>query len=104
MAAEPVNVNEFQELARQALPKMYYDYYASGPEDQHTLRENVEAFHRITIRPRILVDVRRIDLSTTVLGHKISAPIMIAPTAMHKLAHPEDQNPSQLFVKDSFKY
>ncbi|GLU14209.1 hypothetical protein SLE2022_307930 [Rubroshorea leprosula] len=91
MAAEPVNVNEFQELARQALPKMYYDFYAGGAEDQHTLRENVEAFHRITIRPRILVDVSRIDLSTTVLGHKISAPIMIAPTAMHKLAHPEGE-------------
>ena len=48
MAAEPVNVNEFQELARQALPKMYYDYYSGGAEDQHTLKENVEAFHRIT--------------------------------------------------------
>ena len=48
MAAEPVNVNEFQELARQALPKMYYDFFAGGAEDQHTLRENVEAFSRIT--------------------------------------------------------
>ncbi|XP_022715330.1 peroxisomal (S)-2-hydroxy-acid oxidase GLO4-like isoform X2 [Durio zibethinus] len=91
MAAEPVNVNEFQELARQALPKMYYDYYSGGAEDQHTLKENVEEFHRITIRPRILVDVSRVDLSTTVLGYKISAPIMIAPTAMHKLAHPEGE-------------
>ncbi|OMO66085.1 FMN-dependent dehydrogenase [Corchorus olitorius] len=91
MAAEPVNVNEFEELARQALPKMYYDYYRGGAEDQHTLKENVEAFQRITIRPRVLVDVSRIDLSTTVLGYKISAPIMIAPTAMHKLAHPEGE-------------
>ena len=48
MAAEPVNVNEFQELARQALPKMYYDYFSGGAEDQHTLRENIEAFSRIT--------------------------------------------------------
>lgn len=47
MAAEPVNVNEFQELARQALPKMYYDYYRGGAEDQHTLKENEEEFHRI---------------------------------------------------------
>ncbi|KAK6284285.1 hypothetical protein POUND7_003237 [Theobroma cacao] len=91
MAAEPVNVNEFQELARQALPKMYYDYYSGGAEDQHTLKENVEAFHRFTILPRVLVDASRIDLSTTVLGYKISAPIMIAPTAMHKLAHPEGE-------------
>lgn len=48
MAAEPVNLNEFQELARLALPKMYYDFYAGGAEDEHTLKENVEAFHRIT--------------------------------------------------------
>ncbi|KAM7471887.1 hypothetical protein LguiA_010070 [Lonicera macranthoides] len=91
MAGEPVNVNEFQELARQALPKMYYDFYTGGAEDQHTLRENVEAFCRITIRPRVLVDVCRIDTSTTILGYKTSAPIMIAPTAMHQLAHPEGE-------------
>ncbi|KAA8540339.1 hypothetical protein F0562_024742 [Nyssa sinensis] len=70
---------------------MYYEYYAGGAEDQHTLRENVEAFRRIIIRPRILVDVSRIDMSTTILGYKISAPIMIAPTALHKLAHPEGE-------------
>lgn len=91
MASEPVNVNEFQELARQVLPKMYYDFYTGGAEDQFTLKENVEAFRRITLRPRVLVDVSRIDTSTTVLGYKISAPIMIAPSAMHQLAHPEGE-------------
>ncbi|XP_065617611.1 peroxisomal (S)-2-hydroxyacid oxidase GLO4-like isoform X2 [Quercus suber] len=91
MEGEPVNVNEFQELARQALPKMYYDFFSGGAEDQYTLKENVEAFRRITFRPRILVDVSRINLSTTVLGYKISAPIMVAPSAMHKLAHPEGE-------------
>ncbi|XP_075667384.1 peroxisomal (S)-2-hydroxyacid oxidase GLO4-like isoform X4 [Castanea sativa] len=91
MVGEPVNVNEFQELAREALPKMYYDFYAGGAEDQYTLKENLEAFHRIMIWPRILVDVSRIDMSTTVLGYKISAPILIAPTALHKLAHPEGE-------------
>ncbi|CAN6573627.1 unnamed protein product [Malus baccata var. baccata] len=91
MASEPVNVNEYQELARQALPKMYYDFHTGGAEDQHTLKENVEAFRRITLRPRILVDVSRIDMSTTVLGYKISAPIMLAPTSMHQLAHPEGE-------------
>ncbi|KAH7866489.1 hypothetical protein Vadar_021064 [Vaccinium darrowii] len=49
MAQEPVNVNEFQELARRALPKMYFDFYNGGAEDQHTLRENKEAFRRITM-------------------------------------------------------
>ncbi|KAL4625281.1 hypothetical protein ACB092_05G014500 [Castanea dentata] len=91
MVGEPLNVNEFQELAREALPKMYNDFYAGGAEDQYTLKENVEAFRRIMIWPRILVDVSRIDMSTTVLGYKISAPILIAPTALHKLAHPEGE-------------
>nr|POF10939.1 peroxisomal (s)-2-hydroxy-acid oxidase glo4 [Quercus suber] len=91
MEGEPVNVNEFQELARQALPKMYYDFFSGGAEDQYTLKENVEAFRRITFRPRILVDVSRINLSTTVLGYKISAPIMVAPSSRHKLAHPEGE-------------
>ncbi|PPE02812.1 hypothetical protein GOBAR_DD00181 [Gossypium barbadense] len=91
MEGEPVNVNEFQELARQALPKIYYDYYSGGAEDEYTLKQNVEAFQGITIRPRILVDVSRIDLSTTVLGYQISAPILIAPSAKHKWAHPEGE-------------
>ncbi|XWS12186.1 hypothetical protein CRYUN_Cryun37aG0068200 [Craigia yunnanensis] len=88
MAAEPVNVNEFRELARQALPKMHYDFYTGGAEDQYTLKENEEAFSRIIIQPRILRDVSSIDLSTTVLGYNISMPVMIAPTSMQKLANP----------------
>jgi (S)-2-hydroxy-acid oxidase len=42
-------------------------------------------------RPRVLVDVSNIDMSTSMLGYPISAPIMIAPTAMHKLAHPKGE-------------
>ncbi|XP_065866990.1 peroxisomal (S)-2-hydroxyacid oxidase GLO4-like isoform X1 [Euphorbia lathyris] len=91
MAAEAVNVNDFQVLAKQVLPKMYYDFYTGGAEDEHTLKENVEAFRRITFRPRVLVDVSTISMSTTILGHTISSPIMIAPTAMHKLAHPQGE-------------
>ncbi|XP_068658322.1 peroxisomal (S)-2-hydroxyacid oxidase GLO4-like [Aristolochia californica] len=91
MAKDPVNVNEFEELAWEALPKINYDYFRGGAEDQYTLKENVAAFQRITFRPRVLVDVSSIDMSTSILGHKISAPIMIAPTGMHELAHPEGE-------------
>ncbi|KAJ8774242.1 hypothetical protein K2173_009673 [Erythroxylum novogranatense] len=91
MTTEPVNVNEFQGLARQALPKMYYDFFAGGAEDQHTLKENMEAFRRITFRPRVLVDVSKIDMSCNILGYRISAPVMIAPTSVQKLAHPEGE-------------
>ncbi|PON43582.1 Alpha-hydroxy acid dehydrogenase, FMN-dependent [Parasponia andersonii] len=77
MASEPVNVNEFQELARKVLPKMYYDFYSGGAEDQ--------------LRPRVLIDVSRINMSTTVLGYKIPAPILIAPISMHHVAQPEER-------------
>ncbi|KAJ8553231.1 hypothetical protein K7X08_023909 [Anisodus acutangulus] len=69
---------------------MYYDFFAGGAEDQYTLKENIEAFRRITIQPRILVDVSRIDMSTIILGHKMSAPIIVAPTSSHQLAHPQE--------------
>ncbi|KAH6793116.1 Aldolase-type TIM barrel family protein [Perilla frutescens var. hirtella] len=85
------NVREFEPIAREQLPKMVYDYYASGAEDQWTLQENRNAFSRILFRPRILVDVSQIDTSTTILGYKISMPIMVAPTAMQKMAHPEGE-------------
>ncbi|KAG1348209.1 putative peroxisomal (S)-2-hydroxy-acid oxidase-like [Cocos nucifera] len=88
---EITNVMEYQAIAKQKLPKMVYDYYASGAEDEWTLHENREAFSRILFRPRILIDVSRIDMTTTVLGFKISMPIMIAPTAMQKMAHPEGE-------------
>ncbi|KAL5731739.1 (S)-2-hydroxy-acid oxidase [Ranunculus cassubicifolius] len=88
---EITNVEEYELLAKQKLPKMVYDYYASGAEDQWTLRENRNAFTRIRIRPRILVDVSNIDTSTSILDYKISMPIMIAPSAMHKMAHPQGE-------------
>ncbi|XP_038987902.1 peroxisomal (S)-2-hydroxy-acid oxidase GLO5-like isoform X1 [Phoenix dactylifera] len=91
MSMEITNVTEYQAIARQKLPKMVYDYYASGAEDEWSLKENREAFSRILFRPRILIDVSRIDMTTTVLGFKISMPIMIAPTAMQKMAHPEGE-------------
>lgn len=89
--AEVTNVTEYQAIAKEKLPKMVYDYYASGAEDQWTLAENRNAFSRILFRPRILIDVSKIDMTTTVLGFKISMPIMIAPSAMQKMAHPEGE-------------
>ncbi|XP_022715521.1 peroxisomal (S)-2-hydroxy-acid oxidase-like isoform X1 [Durio zibethinus] len=88
---EITNVSEYEAIAKEKLPKMVYDYYASGAEDQWTLKENQNAFSRILFRPRILIDVSKIDMTTTVLGFKISMPIMIAPTAMQKMAHPEGE-------------
>ncbi|KAJ1841322.1 hypothetical protein LPJ57_010340, partial [Coemansia sp. RSA 486] len=63
------------------------DYYRSGAQDMHTLRDNQRAFDRIALRPRVLRDVSRIDTATKLLNHQISSPICIAPTAMQRMAH-----------------
>ncbi|KAI3455649.1 hypothetical protein Pfo_012312 [Paulownia fortunei] len=90
MTAECASISEFQELARLALPKMYYDYHAGGAENQHTLEENVRAFQRIMQVPKpVTLNISGIDMSTTIMGCRTSAPIMVSPTAMHQLAHPE---------------
>uniref|UniRef100_A0A1D1ZD49 (S)-2-hydroxy-acid oxidase n=1 Tax=Anthurium amnicola TaxID=1678845 RepID=A0A1D1ZD49_9ARAE len=88
---EITNVSEYEAIAKEKLPKMVYDYYASGAEDQWTLKENRNAFSKILFRPRILIDVTKINMTTTVLGYNISMPIMIAPTAMQKMAHPDGE-------------
>jgi 4-hydroxymandelate oxidase len=83
--AEAISLEDFEALARQRLPKMAFDYYASGADDELTLHDNVAAFDRIALRYRVLVDVSRRELATKVLGHPVSMPVLIAPTAFHGL-------------------
>ena len=86
-----VGIDDFERHARDRLPQMVYDYYAGGAGEEWTLRENVRAFDRWVLRPRVLVDVAKVDLSTTVLGQPLPFPIMLAPTAFQRLAHPEGE-------------
>ncbi|GJD10545.1 Peroxisomal (S)-2-hydroxy-acid oxidase GLO5 [Galdieria sulphuraria] len=87
----PVNTYEYQALAKSKLPKMIYDYYASGADDQYTLEDNMAGFRRIRLRPRVLVDISVQDISTTLLGISSSFPLIIAPAAMQKMAHPQGE-------------
>jgi 4-hydroxymandelate oxidase len=88
---DAINLEELEERARELLPQMAYDYYASGANDEVTLRENRAAYERITLLPRMLVDVSVRDMGTTVLGEPVSMPILIAPVALPGLAHPEGE-------------
>jgi 4-hydroxymandelate oxidase len=83
---EVMNLRELEELARARLARPAWDYYASGADDERCVRRNCEGFERIALHYRVLVDVARRDLSTTVLGHRLALPIAVAPTAFHKLA------------------
>lgn len=88
---QPVNVEEFEAVAREKLPQGIYDYYAGGAGDEITLAENRAAFRRRMIKYRVLVDVRDRDLSCSLLGHTLPFPVILAPTALHKMAHPEGE-------------
>jgi 4-hydroxymandelate oxidase len=88
---DPLNLFELEELARAKLAKTTFDYYASGAHDEIALRENVAAWARVKLHPRVLVDVSRRGAATSVLGHAVSLPVLVAPTAFHKLAHDEGE-------------
>lgn len=88
---EPINISDFEILAKEKLHKHAFDYYSSGANDEITLKENCNAFKRIYLNYRVLVDVSKRDLSTEILGHKISMPVIIAPTAFQKMAHPDGE-------------
>lgn len=87
----PVNVSELEPLARAQLTNDAYAYAAGGSGDEHTLRWNVEAWARIRLAPRFLVDVGTVDTTLQLLGHDLAAPILLAPTAAHRLFHPEGE-------------
>ena len=89
--SEPVNVEEFEVLARARLDPPVYDYYAGGAEDEVTVRGNREAFRRIPLRYRVLVDVGRVETSAEILGTALAFPVVVAPTALHRLANPEGE-------------
>jgi 4-hydroxymandelate oxidase len=86
-----VNLLELEALAREKLSAVAYDYYAGGAGDEVTLRENHAAYARLRLYYRVLVDVSARELSTTVLGAHVSMPVLIAPTAFHRLAHPDGE-------------
>jgi len=88
---KPINLFDYEALARQRIEPANWDFYQGGSDDEVTLRANRTAFERIRLRPRVLVDVSMIDMQTTVLGTPISMPIMVAPTATHRAAHPEGE-------------
>jgi isopentenyl diphosphate isomerase/L-lactate dehydrogenase-like FMN-dependent dehydrogenase len=85
------NVADFERHAVHMLDAGVHGYYAGGAGDERTLRDNVEAFARHRLRPRVLVDVSDVDPSTTVLGTPVSMPVLVAPTALQRLAHPDGE-------------
>jgi 4-hydroxymandelate oxidase len=77
--------------AQHRLPKMAWDYYRSGAWGEATVHENLHAWRRLWLRPRCMVDVSARDASTSLLGEHLPAPLLVAPTALHRMAHGEGE-------------
>jgi 4-hydroxymandelate oxidase len=86
-----INTLDYENNAKKVLSQTTWDYYSSGAWDETTLQENLDAFKRFKLRPRVLVDVSQRNLQTTILGQPIEFPILLAPTAFHCLAHPDGE-------------
>ena len=86
-----VNLWELEAAARGRFADGTFDYYAGGANDEITLRENIRAYERITLRYRVLVGVETRDTSTTILGVRYPIPILVAPMAFQRLAHPDGE-------------
>ena len=88
---ELVNVFDYEKLAEARMTPASWAFYSSGARDEETLHATRASFERIWLRPRVLVDVSTIDTRATVLGTPVAMPILIAPTAVHCLAHPDGE-------------
>ena len=86
-----VSLSDFESIAYRRMELMAWEYINSGAADEITLRWNREAFDKIRLNPRVLRDIPKLDTRTTVLGHELPFPVILAPTALHKLAHPSGE-------------
>jgi 4-hydroxymandelate oxidase len=77
--------------ARQVLDRVVYEYFAGGADDESTLRDNEAAWGRIRLLPRVLRDVSSVSTAGDLLGVSIAAPILVAPMAFQRLAHPDGE-------------
>ncbi len=90
-APGPINVADYERLAAEKLDPGVHGYFAGGAGDERTLRDNVAAFARWRLRPRVLVDVSEVSTETTVLGTPVSMPLLVAPVAFQRLADPDGE-------------
>lgn len=86
-----VSLGDFELLARQSMTELAWEYISGGAGDELTLRWNREAYDRMKLKPRVLVDVSKLDTRVNLFGREMPFPILLAPTAYQKLVHPEGE-------------
>jgi (S)-2-hydroxy-acid oxidase len=96
-----LTIGELERAAHDRMDKLTRDYYNEGADSGSTLRENISAYEKYRIRPRVLRDVSKVDTSVNIFGHRNSIPLGVAPTAMQCLAHPDGELATAQACKDA---
>lgn len=91
VSEDPINVADFERVAAEKLDAGTLGYFAGGAGDELTLRDNVAAWSRWRLRPRVLVDVSEVSTSIELLGGPLSMPVLVAPVAYQRLVDPEGE-------------
>ena len=86
-----LNLLEYEQAAKAKMHPPYYEYYAGGVLDNSSLNDNRLAFERLRLRPKMLRGVAEVSAAMRLAGLELASPIVIAPAAMHKLAHPDGE-------------
>jgi L-lactate dehydrogenase (cytochrome) len=89
--AEIHTIADLRRAARRRLPTMVSEFIEGGAEDELTMQRNRQVFADVGLKPRYLIDVSKRDLTTTILGESVKTPVMLAPTGLMRLAHPEGE-------------
>ena len=85
------SLDELEHEARRRIGEMAYAYYSGGADDERLLEGNVEAWGRWQLHPHVLAGLDGVATTTTILGTAVTTPVVVAPTAIQGLAHPEGE-------------
>lgn len=88
---QALNVFDFEPIAHKNIPPAHFGYLATGVDDDRTVRENHEAYSRIRLRPRRLVDVSHVDTGVELFGVKWPTPLFLSPCGSQKAFHPDGE-------------
>src|SRR6266436_6116789 len=86
-----INIEDLRRVAKRRLPRVVFDYIDGGADGELTLRANCRAFEAVTFRPRCAVATSTCDLRTTLLGTRLSMPLILAPVGSSRLFYPRGE-------------
>ena len=85
------NFSDFRALAKKKLPSPIFNYIDGAADDEVTYRRNSQSFNDVDLVPNVLAGVEKVDMSTEIMGQKLSMPFYCAPTALQRLFHHEGE-------------